>query len=153
MSKKDSYQQKLFVQSRHCYLQILIIPTTIINLTVTNCIISATIILFPVGDDTIDDNHNMDQRFDYNNSLDYDRDGRLAPGVAEINDFHDYCSEPHRQPLLNVMQQTQVDEKFQLLHEKGNYSFRIPYVPAIFSLLHFHYFSSSICHSILNYHL
>ena len=80
MSKKDSYQQKLFVQSRHCYLQILIIPTTIINFIVTNCINDVIIILFRDGDDTINDNHNMDQSFNYNNSLIYDRDGRLASG-------------------------------------------------------------------------
>ena len=73
----------------------------------------------------------MDQSFHYNNSLNYDRDGRFAPGKVELSDFHDYRSESYKPPLLNVMQQAQVDEKLQLLRQKGNYSFSIPCVPAI----------------------
>ena len=115
LSKKDSYQQKLFVQSRHCYLQILIIPTTIIIFIVTNCINNVPIISFRVGNDTINDNHSTDQSFDHKNSLIYDRDGRIASGEANISDFHEYCSELRRPPLLYVMQQAQADEKFHLL--------------------------------------
>ena len=131
-------------------IDIIIIPTTTINFIVTNCIITVSIIFFPVGDDTIDYNHNVDQSFDFNNSLNYNRDGRLAPGEAEITDFKDYSSEPYGPPLLNVMQQAQVDEKTQLLRYKGSYSFSIPCAPTSIYLLHFHYFSLSISNSILN---
>ena len=96
----------------------IIIHNTIINFIVTNCIVSATIISFPVGEDTFDDTHNMDQNFDCNNSLNYDRDGKLAPGEAEISNFHDYSSEPYRSPLLNVMKQTQVNQSFSYLVKK-----------------------------------
>lgn len=75
----------------------------------------------------------MDQSFDHN-SLNYDRDGRLAGGEAEISDFHDYRSETYKLILLNVMQQSRVNGRLQLLPQKSNYSFSMPRVPAIISL-------------------
>ena len=48
------------------------------------CFISVTIILFPVGDDNIDENRNMDQSVDYNNNSNYNRDGRLSPREAAL---------------------------------------------------------------------
>ena len=74
----------------------------------------------------------MDQRFDHKNSLNYDRDGRLAPGEAEISDFHDYRSETYKPPLLNTMQQAQVDGRLQLLPQ--NATCPCNYFAFIFSL-------------------
>lgn len=54
---------------------------------------------------------------------------RLALGEAEISGFHDHHSESYKPPLLNLMQQTQADEKLRL--------FSIPCVPTIISLLLF----------------
>ena len=51
---------------------------------------------------------------------------RLALGEAEISGFHDHHSESYKPPLLNLMQQTQADEKLRL--------FSIPCVPTIISL-------------------